>query len=298
MSISTSNSDDISKEIIDSDKNYLIECLKKSQSIILSIVVISKGLINLNHIDVDNEQLCVLNDIQTKDDIILLNITHTDSYLQSTKSKINSLYNQLGAKYIFPLEIWQNNIKNTEISIGNINRYIYNKINKSNKMKQFKVQIMIDNIKQNIPKHNYVLSYDVIDFFSQICNNIQLNKIYHSKWIETLKLNNSIELIKQIELKYKIKEPIVIQDCNFSMTKKQIQYFKQYGIQENKILSKRKKSELDVEFIQNKKTKLNSANDVNDINVVNESLYVKSNSELNLINANSNKDVFVEFEPI
>lgn len=32
-------------------------------------------------------------------------------------------------------------------------------------MKKFSVNIMIDNIKQNIPKYNYVVSPDVINFF-------------------------------------------------------------------------------------------------------------------------------------
>lgn len=128
------NVNDMSTEI---DRNNLIKCIKETESIILSIIVVSKGLVNTGSINVNNNPDCDKNticnkNIKSQDNLILLNITHTDSYLQDLNSRFSSLYNQLGAKFIFPIEIWQNNIENTLESTGNINRYIYN---------QFKNQI-------------------------------------------------------------------------------------------------------------------------------------------------------------
>jgi hypothetical protein len=224
-----------------SEKENLKACLEESESIILSIIVISKGLVNL--CDNDNQSNY---DIRSHDNLILLNITHTDSYLQNLSTRLDSLYNQLGVKYIFPLEIWQNNITQTKLSIGNINRYIYNRFINSEKMSKLRVNIMIDNLKQNIPKYNYILAPDVIDFFSQICKNFDLTKIYFSEWINVLKSNDINKLKKLIESKYNINNPTFVYNTNMGMTKNQIQYFRQYGIQEtntNIITRKRKRLE-------------------------------------------------------
>jgi hypothetical protein len=219
-------------------KNNLKTCLEESESIILSIIIISKGLVNSNNNPNNNE---LLSDIKSQDNLILLNITHTDSYLQNLSSRFDSLYNQLGAKYIFPLEIWQNNMTLTNLSIGNINRYIYNEFINSEQMSKLKVNIMIDNLKQNIPKYNYILAPDVIDFFSQTCKNLDLTKIYFSEWVNVLKSNNIDKFTELIESKYKIDNPILIQNTNIGMTKNQIKYFRQYGIQQNDISRKRKR---------------------------------------------------------
>ena len=245
------------------DRNNLIECIEQSESIILSIIVISKGLVNtgssnfISDTNVNNDNNCDKN-VQSHYNLILLNITHTDSYLQDLSSRFSSLYSQLGAKFIFPIEIWQNNIEHTLESTGNINRYIYNQFNKSSVMKKFRVNIMIDNVKQNIPKYNYVVSPDVINFFSQICEQMSLNKIYFSEWVKKIKSNNIEELKNLIESKYNIDSSIVIQDFNLSMTSKQIQYFRQYGITQNNNknnFSKKRKMN-DVETQQNKKKQI------------------------------------------
>lgn len=241
------------------DRNNLIKCIKESESIILSIIVVSKGLVNtcLSNVNLDNDNNCDKN-VQSQDNLILLNITHTDSYLQDLSSRFSSLYSQLGAKFIFPIEIWQNNIEHTLESTGNINRYIYNQFNKSSVMKKFRVNIMIDNVKQNIPKYNYVVSPDVINFFSQICEQMSLNKIYFSEWVKKIKSNNIEELKNLIESKYNIDSSIVIQDFNLGMTNKQIQYFRQYGITQNNNknnFSKKRKMN-DVETKQNKKKQI------------------------------------------
>ena len=241
------------------DRNNLIKCIKESESIILSIIVVSKGLVNTSssnvNSDTDNNSD---KNVQSQDNLILLNITHTDSYLQDLSSRFSSLYSQLGAKFIFPIEIWQNNIEHTLESTGNINRYIYNQFNKSSVMKKFRVNIMIDNVKQNIPKYNYVVSPDVINFFSQICEQMYLNKIYFSEWVKKIKSNNIEELKNFIESKYNIDSSIVIQDFNLGMTSKQIQYFRQYGITQNNNknnFSKKRKIN-DIETQQNKKKQI------------------------------------------
>lgn len=239
------------------DKNNLIKCIKYSESIILSIIVISKGLVNMSlNSNTDNNWD---NKIQSQDNLILLNITHIDSYLQDLSSRFNSMYSQLGAKYIFPLEIWQNNIEKTLESTGNINRYIYNQFNKSNEMKKIRVNIMIDNIKQNIPKYNYVLSPEVINFFSQTCEHLSLNKIFFSEWIKKIKSNNVDELKNFIESKYNISSCTVIQDFNLGMTSNQVQYFRQYGTKQNtnKINNSKKRKIISNETEQNKKKILN-----------------------------------------
>lgn len=203
------------------DKNFT-ECLKKSELIILSIVIVSRGLINNNDETVSFDES---NKVVSCDNIILLNISHTDSYLQNLTNKYDSLYNQLGAKFIFPIEIWKNDIKKTLNSTGNINRRIYNLINLY-KMKKFKLNVMIDNIKQNIPKHNYIVSSDLVNYFSEICEQFNLDRVYFSEWFETIKSNNIEKLIKFIKFKYNI-EPFVITDTDFSLNKKQINYYRQ-----------------------------------------------------------------------
>ena len=246
------------------DRNNLIKCIEESESIILSIILISKGLVNIGssnfnyNTNLNNDNNFDKNVI-SQDNLILLNITHTDSYLQDLSSRFSSLYSQLGAKFIFPLEIWQNNIKNTLGSTGNINRYIYNQFNESSEMKKFRVNIMIDNIKQNIPKYNYIVSYDVINFFSQICKQRFLNKIYFSEWVNKIKSNSIDELKNFIESKYNIESSIVIQDFNLGMTSKQIQYFRQYGITQNnsnKINHSKKRKMNNTETEQNKKKQI------------------------------------------
>jgi len=217
------------------NKNNLETCLTKSESIILSLIVISKGLVN------NYNQNELSSDLSSQDNIVLLNITHTDSYLQNLSLRLDSLYNQLGAKYIFPLEIWQNNLSDTNLSIGNINRYIYNKFINCEKMSKYKVNVMINNLKQNIPKYNYVLAPDVIDFFSQTCENLNLKKIYFSESINVLKSNDTSELTKLLQSKYKINNPIFINNVNMGMNKNQIQYFRQYGIQQNTQVNTRKR---------------------------------------------------------
>lgn len=291
------NVNDMSTEI---DRNNLIKCIKETESIILSIIVVSKGLVNTGSINVNNNPDCDKNticnkNIKSQDNLILLNITHTDSYLQDLNSRFSSLYNQLGAKFIFPIEIWQNNIENTLESTGNINRYIYNQFKKSNIMKKFSVNIMIDNIKQNIPKYNYVVSPDVINFFSQICEQLSMNKIYFSEWVKKIKSNNIDELKNFIESKYNIESSVVIQDFNLGMTSKQIQYFRQYGLygqygitNNNKIFSKKRKMN-NIETETNKKKKIS-----NETCLFSKHLDIKESDELDELNELDSFDINIE----
>lgn len=134
-------------------KNNLKTHLKNSECVILSIVVISKGIINTENTSQEN--------------IILLNISHTDSYLQNLKTKFESLYNQLEALYVFPIQIWKNNLDNTKLSTGNIYRHIYNDMEQLVLVDKLKINIMIDNVKQNVPKNNYIMSNKVIEYFEE-----------------------------------------------------------------------------------------------------------------------------------
>lgn len=206
------------------NKNNFVQCMEESETIILSIIIVSKGLVNMN------TQTDSFTNIESKDDLVLLNITHTDSYLQNIESRLNSMYKYLGAKYIFPLEIWKNNILNTKLSTSNINRHIYNKLVQTEKMEKLKVNIMIDNLQENIPKYNYVLSSDIVDFFTHTCSQLNLLKIYFSKWIEILKTNQIDKLVEFIKSKYNITNPLLVQNSNLGMGKNQIKYFRQYGI--------------------------------------------------------------------
>lgn len=225
--------------IIKTNKEKLVECMKECESVILSIVVISKGIVNSS--TNINEPI----DLEPDENIVILNISHTDSYSQNLKIRFNSLYSQLNTKYIFPLQIWKNNIGRTKLSTGNINRYIYNELNKTqiqtsqtkqvdentfDEIEKLKVNIMIDSVKQNIPKYNYILSPQVIELFSSMCEQMNLEQIYFSEWANVLKQNDFSRLKKLIEEKHKIFNPILVQDSSLGMTKEQIQYFRQYGI--------------------------------------------------------------------
>lgn len=223
------------KNNIKTQRVKLSKCMRECESIILSIVVISNGIVNL---PTDFNEMI---NIEPKENIVILNISHTDSYSQDLELRFNSLYSQLNTKYIFPLQIWKNNIEKTKLSTGNINRYIYNKLNQTkqteyieenmfNEIEKLKVNIMIDGLKQNIPKYNYILSPQVIKLFSSMCEQMNLEQIYFSEWTNVLKQNNYLRLTKFIENKYKISNPILVRDVNLGMTKEQIQYFRQCGI--------------------------------------------------------------------
>lgn len=222
----------------------LIKNLAESESIILSIVIISKGIVNGNNIFPSNSAIISSSGSGTLsyNNIILLNITYTDSYLQNLSNRFKSLYNQLNAEHIFPISIWKNDIKKTNKSTGNINRKIYNYFDNNDKIENYRINILIDNIKQNIPKQNYIMSPKVIEFFTNLCTDMNLTEIYYSEWINIFKPQKSIdtqntkynneysELIAYIEKKYKISDLFVIQDSKFGLLKEQIKYFRQYGI--------------------------------------------------------------------
>ena len=97
------NMDSQYHNIIDTtNTNDLVQTLMNYESIMLSIVIISKGLINNNEINYNSYPL----NLESKENIDILNITYTDSYTQDLKNSIESMYELLGAKYIFPLGIW------------------------------------------------------------------------------------------------------------------------------------------------------------------------------------------------
>jgi len=232
------------------DTDDLVQILINSESIMLSIVIISKGLINSHH-----------SNLESKENIAVLNITHTDSYTQDLKNRIENMYELLGARYIFPLCIWKNNLEITKQSTGNINRHIYNDIDQ---MCNFKVNIMIDTIKQNIPKHNYVVQYKIIESLTQGLKDMGLEPVYLSEWIDCIKSNNFNKLTKYIEKKYKIKNIIVLQNINNGLDKNQIQYLRQYGIeqQKNKYNNRKRKitniTDLEPNVLQVEQTNLNN----------------------------------------
>lgn len=232
------------------DTDDLVQILMNSESIMLSIVIISKGLINSHH-----------SNLESKENIAVLNITHTDSYTQDLKNRIENMYELLGARYIFPLCIWKNNLEITKQSTGNINRHIYNDIDQ---MCNFKVNIMIDTIKQNIPKHNYVVQYKIIESLTQGLKDMGLEPVYLSEWIDCIKSNNFNKLTKYIEKKYKIKNIIVLQNINNGLDKNQIQYLRQYGIEQkkNKYNNRKRKitniTDLEPNVLQVEQTNLNN----------------------------------------
>ena len=214
------------------DTDDLVQILMNSESIMLSIVIISKGLINSHP-----------SNLEPKENIAILNVTHTDSYTQDLKNRIENMYELLGAKFIFPLSVWKNNLETTKQSTGNINRHIYNDIDQ---MRNFKVNVMIDTIKQNIPKHNYVVQYEIIESLTQGLKDMELEPVYLSEWIDCIKSNNFNKLTKYIEKKYKIKNIIVVQNTNDGLDKNQIQYLRQYGIEQKKKSNNRKRKITDI----------------------------------------------------
>ena len=161
----------------------------------------------------------------------LFNITHTDSYLQNISNRFNSLYSQLGAKLIFPLVIWKNNTKDTLLSTGNISKIL--NIGLSENMSNYKINMINNNVRQNIPKQNYILAFEPVKIFNKVCSEFGMECMYISKWLELnneLEFKNSIEsMIETVQHKYKTKiNPIFSKD--FSLDKQQVQFFRQYGI--------------------------------------------------------------------
>jgi hypothetical protein len=145
----------------------------------------------------------------------------------------------MGSKLIFPLVIWKNNISDTQLSTGNINRII-NDLTFTD-MNKYKLNLVINSIKQNIPRQNYILTKEPVDIFNKICHDINLKCIYKTNLIDNF---NSNQIIKYIESHWKIKL-ININDIKYSLTWNQIQYYRQYGIDNhnkpNQISNKRKR---------------------------------------------------------
>ena len=261
MNTPNSNTPNITNKF---NTNDLVQTLMNSESIMLSIVIISKGLINYN-----NDSNSQPSNLESKENIAILNITHTDSYTQDLKNRIESMYELLGAKYIFPLNIWKNSIENTKQSTGNINRHIYNDINQ---ICNLRVNIMIDNIKQNIPKYNYVMEYQIIESLTQGLKDMGLEQIYSSDWIDCFKTKDFAKLSKYIEKKCKIKNIIMIQNIYDGLNKNQIQYYRQYGIEQKKNKQnnrKRKIQDTEHEIIQVKQEQTNQNNTNNIIELEN-----------------------------
>ena len=165
----------------------------------------------------------------------MLNISYTDSYKQNLSNKFNSLYSNLNAKLIFPLIIYKNEISNTLKSTGNINRFINCEVN--NQMKKYKSTIILNNIKTNVPKQNYILENEPINIFNELCNKLGLLCIYQTKWTNNFVLTLQ-KLINGLENKYLIN---INQITNsHSLSQQQIKYFKQYGLFENNNLIKKR----------------------------------------------------------
>lgn len=221
------------------NKDNLINILKESESIMISIVIISKAMINNNANNNANKNLDHILNSESYDNVGILNITHTDAYTQDIKNRFESLYALLDAKYIFPLSIWKNNIAETKISTGNINRYIDIEMNK---MDKFKVNIMLDNIKQNIPRFNYIILSSILEFFENKFNELKMCKLYYSIWIKHI---GTYKFYKFIENKCKIKNIIWIEDINQGLNKNQIKYYRQYGIKEKNNKQNNRKRKLE-----------------------------------------------------
>ncbi len=198
----------------------ILDSLKNDQCILLSVCVISDGTVN------DND------DSKSKNNIAILNITHTDSFNQNINDRINSLYSQLNAKYIFPIVIYKNNLQNTLLSTGNINRLvqqiIYSNIN------NYKINILIDDVKQRIPRQNYILSNELISYFIKICQGINLECIYKSSYA-----SNILSFINEIKLTHNI-DLFEITNNKFSLSENQIKYFRQYGLTNNLTVLKKR----------------------------------------------------------
>ena len=196
--------------------NLLSEALKHSGCTILSIVIIDSGYIN----DPENQ---IANYKQT---LAVFNITHTDSYNQFVNSRINSLYTQLNATHIFPLCVWKNNMVDSLESTGNINRNINNNtwLNLSN----YRLFIRLDNLKHNIPRRNYILSFEVVDIFNEICKSYNMEILYSSNWNTNFesKINS---LITRLESAYDI-QINKLDKTDYSLNIQQLQYFKQNNV--------------------------------------------------------------------
>jgi len=247
------NTTDTDNTINKSNTNELVQTLMNSESIMLSIVIISKGFISNNGINNNSH----LSNLESKENIAILNITHTDSYIQNLKNRIETMYELLGAKYIFPLGIWKNNLEKTKQSTGNINRHIYNDINQ---IRNLRINIMIDNIKQNIPKYNYIMSYQIIENLTQGLKNMKLKQIYLSEWVECFKFNDFDKLSKSIGEKCRIDNITVIKDTYLGLNNNQIQYLRQYGIKQKnnkQINRKRKIHDMDLENLQVEQNQIN-----------------------------------------
>lgn len=244
--------------------NNTSKILVESEIIMLSIVIIDKGLINNNLI---NNDLIFDVNLKSTDNIAILNITHSDSYMQNLKNRFDSMYELLGAKLIFTLCIWKNNIKKTNYSTGNINRFI-----NLNQIQNLRVNIMIDNIKQNIPKYNYIMNYQVIDNLTKVLDKMGLEQIFLSDWTNCFKFNNFDKLTKYIKKKYLIDNLIIISNIKNGLNINQIQYYRQYGIkQQNNTLFNRKRKIKDLEEIKD-----------DNANIFKENNFEFDNFELNL----------------
>ena len=196
--------------------NLLSNALKHSGCTILSIVIIESAYIN------DPE----IKNANYKKTLAVINITHTDSYNQFVNLRINSLYTQLNAKLIFPLCIWKNNICSSLESTGNINRNINN--NKWLDLSNYRLCVGLDNIKHNIPKQNYILNFEVISIFNEICQSYNMELLYSSIWNTDFE-NKINSLISGLESTYNIKIT-KLDKIDYSLTIQQLQYFKQHSI--------------------------------------------------------------------
>lgn len=264
------------------NKDVLTNVLRKEQCVMISLVIISSGIINKsdtlnNNINV----ICEENNSHLSENIAVLNITHTDSYTQNLSNRIEQLYSQLGAKLIYPLSIWKNNLSHTSKSTGNINRWIqggfvkYNCVGKNtninfdtnkniyheedgqnkqneqdessnilvitaNKLSQYRINIMLDNIRQNLPRQNYIFALEPIVIFNEACKKTGAENVYMSNLIKDGFIPDDI--IKIIEKQNNLQVEIIPTKSN-GLSPKQIYWHRQYGInnEHNNVKYKRKR---------------------------------------------------------
>jgi len=201
--------------------NNLGTIINNSECVLLSLIIVSSCIVNVN---TDSKP-------EILENVALLNISYTDSYTQNLSTKFNSLYSNTNSKLIFPICIFKNNIYKTLKSTGNLNRLIHNDI--FDGLSNYKINIMLNNIKNNIPRQNYILANEPILIFENLCRELGLECIYKINLTTINGLdydftNTLTKLIEEIENKYSIKTTTLTEKHNLST--QSIQYLKQNGL--------------------------------------------------------------------
>jgi hypothetical protein len=158
------------------------QILNKNNCIVLSIVIVSSGIIGMAN---KNEQV---------QNVAFLNITHTESYEEKKvlfESQMYNVYSKLHAPQIFPVAIYRYDtlkISNyPDNLIDNLNEYVYNdtKTKIETSLKDYQIKIISDNFGQNVPYQNYILDIKPVQIFLEQVEKFKLNNVFRMEILNT-----------------------------------------------------------------------------------------------------------------